>query len=351
MKMPLSVFAVVSVVVLAACSSDSETSEEASAGASSEPQVVDPPPEHLDMLAQLDPLNADEQAYLDRIANLVEESEQDIQGRTFDTLGRLFPDWAPEDIQQAVVINEYREEAKAVKARIYSDIELLKSIAPPSRFESDHQTAIKYLESVDSLNQEFQTAIDGGDFITVISVRAKQRSNEGRTLLSLSPEFCSATISDPVGQDICIRLSPAEAGDYGLAVRQIAMDWNVAFNPFVSVFSSANAPGQLTDDQRMDAFAKFHPEITAIHDGTAAALKSLDPPADYAEGHQVLVEHWAGLAEIAHAIDDAVAARDAEQMYVEFEKSGDVFQESNAALPLNIRPFVIGVFPPDIPSP
>ena len=138
MKVLFVVLTVVGVVLLAACGSDSKLSGETSGAAASGPQQGPPLSSLPNALEAIEELTADEQAYLDRIANLVEEPDQDVRGRTFDTLGKLFPNWAPEDIQQVVVINEYRKEAKAVRARIYSDIELLKSIEPPARFDVDH---------------------------------------------------------------------------------------------------------------------------------------------------------------------------------------------------------------------
>ncbi len=74
-------------------------------------------------------------------------------------------------------------------------------------------------------------------------------------------------------------------------------------------------------------------EIEALFIETIDDLKALQPLPELQEGHDVLVNHFESLLEVAYEIDAAIEADDIDGVHAAMASSGDVANASTEAMP------------------
>jgi hypothetical protein len=106
----------------------------------------------------------------------------------------------------------------------------------------------------------------------------------------------------------------------------------------------------MRDDDLLDGFVRFHPQLTSVHEETVAAVRALTPPPEFEAGHEVVLRFFEGALEFAHAIDRAAADGEAAALKKQLESSGTVFAALGRDVPDNMRPIVREMAgPPCIP--
>ena len=195
-----------------------------------------------------------------------------------------------------------------------------------------------------ALSHEFESAVDSEDFVVLRIARARYMVAAATSRLAMSGAYCREVTDDEMVRTLCNSDETVLGGGYGAELREIATGWLAQFFPWTSILSRS---GDMEDTDLLDAFARFHGQITSIHDQTAAAVRSLTPPAELQAGHEVIVEYFGGLANVAHAINEAVANRDAEALKAEFARSGEVAAAASENISDELRAIVSPVLDRD----
>ena len=100
----------------------------------------------------------------------------------------------------------------------------------------------------------------------------------------------------------------------------------------------------MTPDELLEGLMYVQPAIIEVFERTLAQLNSVEPPPEYAVGHQVLYDYFNELLSTAHAIDRAVADRDFDGVNREFRRSGEIARTADNRIPDSYRPLVEVIF-------
>ena len=280
-----------------------------------------------------------EMAYLDQLATHTHK-RMEFLSRMDKTLGPLFPRFAPENIQEAVVFNELREARISEEGQSY--LEKVEALEPPERFRADHDRFLESLRKRVAIERGQDAAVENKDMLEFVLAGSRDREIVYETSAVLSGEFCRVTAPVKRLLALCASEDPIPGGEYGAKLRAISVNWVSVFEPRAQIF-----PAWLPDDALFSGLEIVQPEIESSFIETIEALQSLQPPSKYRAGHEVVLRFFEGLLEVAYAIDRAVEARDVEQVREEFARSGTVAEKANRDLPDNIRPIVSVIFGPE----
>ena len=274
--------------------------------------------------------------YFDGLNELV--SMRAEAGKTFDLmLGPVFPDWAPDDVQQMVLLNALREENLA---GVMKDItQRAQELDPPADLEKDPSLLTSKLAEQVRAADGITTAIEDGDLPKVHLLKAELDSSLVSSFSSVSSPVCLAAFANSPEQRerVC---QPAElpGGEYGRSIDLLSRLFAAEFNPRVSF-------GQgLSSDQLLDALTYVQPAIVANFDDAIDQMQQITPPEDYAVGHQILIDYLTELRSTSAAIDRAVLERDEEAVDREFKRSGEIARSIAARMPGNYWPLVVPIF-------
>ena len=276
------------------------------------------------------------QVYLDGLSELV--ALRDDAGKTFELLlGPVFPDWAPDDVQQMVLLNALREEDLA--GTMQEIARRVEELDPPDELEADHSVLASKLADQVRAADEIATAIEDGDLPKIHLLKAELDSSLISSFLSVSSKFCHAAFANSVEQlgRVCQPII-LPGGEYGRSIDSLSRKFLAEFGPRVSF-----AEG-LSDDQLLEALSYVQPAIVALFDDIIGQLQQITPPVEYEAGHQVLLDYFTGLRSTAIAIDRAVVERDGDAVSREFTRSGDVTSSADDRMPDNYRPMVVPLF-------
>ena len=127
-------------------------------------------------------------------------------------------------------------------------------------------------------------------------------------------------------------------GEYGRSIDLLSRLYIAEFTPRV------NFAEGLSKDQLLDALSYVQPAILANFDDTIEQMQQIAPPAEYAVGHQILIDYFTELRTTANAIDRAVLERDEEAVGREFTRSGEIASSADDRMPDNYRPLVVPLF-------
>lgn len=258
--------------------------------------------------------------------------------QTFEMmLGPVFPDWAPDDVQQFVLLNALREEDLAgVMDEIAGRAE---ELDPPSALEKDHSLLTAKLADQVRAADGIATAIENGDLPKIHLLKAELDSSLITSFSLVSSRTCFAAFAaDPDGGKALCQPANLPGGEYGKSIDKLGRLWVAEFGPRASF-----ADG-LSSDQLLDALSYVQPAIVANFDSTIAQMQQITPPAEYADGHQIVIEYFTELRATAAAIDRAVLERDEEGVNREFLRSNEIARSFADRLPNNYWPLVVPIF-------
>jgi hypothetical protein len=274
--------------------------------------------------------------YLDGLSELVALIAE--AGKTFELLlGPVFPDWAPDDVQQSVLLNALREEDLA--GTMQEIARRVEELDPPDELEADHSVLTSKLADQVRAADEIATAIEDGNLPKIHLLKAELDSSFISSFLSVSSKVCHAAFANSVEQLGCV-CQPIilPGGEYGRSIDSLSRKFLAEFCPRVSF-----AEG-LSEDQLLEALSYVQPAIVALFDNIIGQLQQIAPPAEYEAGHQVLLDYFTELRSTAIAIDRAVVERDESAVSREFTRSGDIASSADDRMPDNYRPLVVQLF-------
>ena len=274
--------------------------------------------------------------YFDGLSELMELRVE--AGETFEfMLGPIFPDWAPDDIQQFVLLNALREED--LSGMMQKIAQRAQELDPPAELEKDHSLLMSKLGEQVRAADGIATAIEDGDLPKVHLLKAELDSSLVSSFSSVSSTICLAAFANSAEQreKVC---QPTElpGGEYGRSIDLLSRLFVAEFGPRASF-----AEG-LSSDQLLDALAYVQPAIVATFDDTIGQLQQITPPAEYAVGHQVLIDYFTELRATAAAIDRAVLERDEKAVDREFTRSRDIHNSIGIRMPANYWILVVPLF-------
>jgi len=274
--------------------------------------------------------------YFDGLNELV--SMRAEAGKTFDLmLGPVFPDWAPDDVQQMVLLNALREENLA---GVMKDItQRAQELDPPADLEKDPSLLTSKLAEQVRAADGITTAIEDGDLPKVHLLKAELDSSLVSSFSSVSSPVCLAAFANsPEQRERVCQPAGLPGGEYGRSIDLLSRLFVAEFNPRVSF-------GQgLSSDQLLDALTYVQPAIVANFDDAIDQMQQITPPEDYAVGHQILIDYLTELRSTSAAIDRAVLERDEEAVDREFKRSGGIARSIAARMPGNYWPLVVPIF-------
>ena len=274
--------------------------------------------------------------YFDGLNELV--SMRAEAGKTFDLmLGPVFPDWAPDDVQQMVLLNALREENLA---GVMKDItQRAQELDPPADLEKDPSLLTSKLAEQVRAADGITTAIEDGDLPKVHLLKAELDSSLVSSFSSVSSPVCLAAFANsPEQRERVCQPAGLPGGEYGRSIDLLSRLFVAEFNPRVSF-------GQgLSSDQLLDALTYVQPAIVANFDDAIDQMQQITPPEDYAVGHQILIDYLTELRSTSAAIDRAVLERDEEAVDREFKRSGEIARSIAARMPGNYWPLVVPIF-------
>ena len=212
------------------------------------------------------PVPGDQTAvYFDGLNELVElRTEADKMFALM--LGPVFPDWAPDDVQQMVLLNALREENLA---GVMQDItQRAQELDPPTDLEKDHSLLMSKLAEQVRAADGITTAIEDGDLPKVHLLKVELDSSLVSSFASVSSPVCLAAFADSPEQreKVC---QPAElpGGEYGRSIDLLSRLFVAEFNPRASF-----AQG-LSSDQLLDALTYVQPAIVANFDDAIGQMQ------------------------------------------------------------------------------
>jgi hypothetical protein len=283
------------------------------------------------------PTPADQTAvYFDGLSELIELRAE--AGEKFKLmLGPVFPDWAPDDVQQFVLLNALREEDLS---GMMQEIEKkVQALDPPSGLEKEHSLLLSKLSDQVHAAAGIATAIDDGDLPKIHLLKAELDSSLISSFSSVSPATCLAAFSNsPEQREMACQPSELPGGEYGRSIDLLTRLYVAEFGPRASF-----ADG-LSSDQLLDALTYVQPAIVANFDNAISKMQQITPPAEYADGHQVVIDYFTDLRATAFAIDQAVLERDEVAVQREFVRSGEIARSIASRMPSNYWPLVVPLF-------
>ena len=284
-----------------------------------------------------EPTPADQTAvYFDGLSELIEMRAE--AGKTFDLmLGPVFPDWAPEDVQQMLLLNALREEDLAgVMQKI---AQRAQELDPTTELEEDHFLLTYKLGQQVRASDAITTAIEDGDLPKIHLLKAEFDISLMSSLSSVSSATCLAAFANsPEQREQACQPTDLPGSEYGRSIDLLSRLWVAEFGPRASF-----ADG-LSKDQLLDALSYVQPAIVANFDDAIGKLQQITPPAEYADGHQILIDYFSELRATAFAIDQAVLQHDEEAVQREFVRSGELARSIAGRLPANYWPLVVPIF-------
>jgi len=144
------------------------------------------------------------------------------------------------------------------------------------------------------------------------------------TAAQVEPALCEALLPADQG-DAC--QAHGEPGTYERQLSDLFRGFAAGFQPRVG-----GVPAAGTEDETAAYLEVIQPEVTELLRTTRAELAQLQPPADLAGDHRLLVDYLAGTEAIARQITRAARAGDAERLRVLFAESGEPFRQSGQGL-------------------
>ena len=266
--------------------------------------------------------------------------------RVGDLLGPIFPRTAPDELQARVLFNAL---AEADLPTAFADsLVAFDALRPPPSFAADHAPYTDALRSQVASGAALADAVSRRDLPRLHLQMAELQVEMTLAAIAVSKDLCRRILGNI--PDIAVGVYPqrtfceapeAASGDYGRAVDQLVKRWQARFGP------RANFPQAMTPSELLEGLTYVQPAIIAAFDETIAELAAIQPPEEYALGHELLSDYFGDLRTTALAIDRAVADGDFDRVQREFERSGDIADTARDRLPENFRPLVGGLFPDD----
>lgn len=294
------------------------------------------------------PQSEAEATYLAGVADVMGTMQRSTQ-RFQETLGPIFPQFAPDEIQAKVLYNALTDaDIHTTATEMLAAFELL---TPPERFATDHAAFLAFLQSQADAAADIESAIGQEDLPHVHLGMAETVAGMGSTLVSLSGEYCRRITEgnvSPIGpggpggnippNSIDITLSSpfcfdnsTPGGEYGAAIARLSKTFTAEFGP------RAGFPEGMTPEQLLTGLTYVQPAIVEVFERTLAELETIQPPAEYELGHQVFYDYFSELLSTARAIDRAVADGDHHRVQEEFGRSGEVAEAADARMPDEFR--------------
>lgn len=271
--------------------------------------------------------------YLDGLSELV--SLRTDADKTFELLlGPVFPDWAPDDVQQFVLLNALREEDLA--GTMQEIARRIQELDPPAELEADHSVLTSKLADQVRAADQIAIAIEDGDLPKIHLLKAELDSSLISSFASVSSKFCHAAFANTAEQGgrVCQPII-LPGGEYGRSIDTLSRVFIAEFEPRASFAEGLNS------DQLLEVLFYVQPAIVALFDDIIGQLQQITPPVEYEVGHQVLLDYFTELRSTAVAIDRAVAERDESAVSREFTRSGDIGDGARDRIPDNYRPMVV----------
>ena len=230
-----------------------------------------------------------------------------------------------DEIKEMILFEELRnldiEEVEAEIASVFAAIE------PPPGYEADHKYATERLYDLAGFAANFTVALEEEDLLGVAMYATRHRAMRAEIAANSSPGFCAAFAAGPENRFCDPPPGTIPGGEYGESAYRIVKRWSAGFGPRASLQLN------VTDYALVGGLKVVQPEIEALFIETIDDLKALQPLPELQEGHDVLVNHFESLLEVAYEIDAAIEADDIDGVYAAMASSGDVANASTEAMP------------------
>jgi hypothetical protein len=198
----------------------------------------------------------------------------------------------------------------------------LDALTPPPRYEADHELMVAAAAEAVSLDMVIGRSMVDQDVTAFVkaNVALDQASNRGALRLSsavcraanpppapppyLPPDVDAELFGPGAPRPLCKRLRPDQGGEYGSAIYGLMSDLEVGFRPLVTFFIPLFA-----SDQRFKILADFKPEIVRVLEETVASAKTLEPPTEFKQDHERLLQFLEDELEMARSIPQIASNR------------------------------------------
>ncbi len=294
----------VSMLALAACSSDSDSTP-----------------------------TADEQAYLDEVesaAGLVLENFDgfaEVMMGVFATRGALFR--ALEDAGAGTSFD--------------SGLAAMEALEPPERFRDEHELALDQFREFQRVDRQVGQAVEDADLVAFAfaSVQLSELSQESP--LQHSESFCLARFAN--ASHLCERPDFSSSGGYGEQVYSIVSRIETDVNPGLL---GSEVPA-LSDEEALEVLAAVAPSATDALEQIESDIRALEPPAEFAADHDILVEYLGDYLRIATERRQAAERGDIEAARAQFPLLFDLICGAADEFSPAFAPFVVVHFGGPIP--
>jgi hypothetical protein len=175
----------------------------------------------------------------------------------------------------------------------------IEELEPPPRFEADHAILVARGRELVSLDREIGKAVANQDVIAFALANVAMGQAQRRTALRLSVAVCHAlnVSNDGATARECMRLHEGEGGAYGEELFRLMSTIETDVRPLVEFFIPAFAV-----QERFALLARFKPEIVQGLEQVTAAVRALNPPAEFQRDHGILLAYLDQRLEAARAI-------------------------------------------------
>ncbi len=259
------------------------------------------------------------------------------QDRFDELMGPVFPDFAPDDAKTFVLLNALREQKFSESTN--EMVTRLDAIEPPDRFAEEHESFLGLMRTLVEKADMIEQSIEAEDIPRIVLIRAEMQAAQGRAVIVRSPEFCHELLADvPDFRDSACQRESIIGDAYASSVDLVVREFIAEFGPRASLQEG------MTEDQVFRTLTYVQPAIVATLEGAVRSMEALEPPADYATGHEVLTDLFDQLLSTARAIDRAVADGDGETLQREFVRSQNAAETARERMPENFRPIVQPIF-------
>ena len=185
-------------------------------------------------------------------------------------------------------------------------LQALEEIDPPAQFQEDHQIMVETLSAHVAIDREIGDAVENQDLAAFAIANARLTESSILMASRLDPRVCNATMAADLPFRLCDFFSETvPGGDYGSQVYEKMTTFAAG------VFSRSIQFGpEFEEEEILATLSVIQPELTKIHDGTLVEIAGLQPPNEFAEGHNLLVKYLDDALAINRSRSTSVDAQD-----------------------------------------
>lgn len=177
-------------------------------------------------------------------------------------------------------------------------VSALEAMDPPESYADDHTLLVAGVSRSREIDRRIGQSVADTDALAFVLENVALGESAAKTLLSLPTPLCnSASLTEGDGNSpVCERPQPDD-GEYGDDLFALMSDLQSEFqpraNPFIPEFAF-----DLVDE----VFAQITPEVIQILERSIASADKMDPPEEFQQDHQRLLEYLDVLMEDAKAV-------------------------------------------------